>query len=98
MEPLTPRTRIQSSPDVLFSQVEDESVLLNLRSGVYYSLDRVGTLIWSRIAAGESLGNIQAALRGQFEADSDVIWADLTSLVSDFGANGLITVLVGEER
>lgn len=93
MEPITPLTRIQPSPDVLFSQVGDESVLLNVQSGVYYSLDRVGTVVWSGISGGESLGEIQAALERRFAAEIDVIWADLKALVSDLRANGLVTVL-----
>ena len=97
MEPLTGQARVQVSADVLFSQVGDEAVLLNLKSGVYYSLDPVGTLVWTKIARGERLGDVQKALFEQFTVDSDVIWADLATLVTDLTAKGLITILQVEE-
>ena len=93
MEPITPLSRVQIDPDVLFSQVGDEAVLLNLKSGVYYSLDVVGALVWAEIAAGKPLGGIQESLTEQFAVTSDVIWADLTTLVEDLKAKGLVTVL-----
>jgi hypothetical protein len=89
MEPITPLTRMQVCPDVLFSQVGDEAVLLNVKSGVYYSLDRVGALVWGGIVGGESLGEIQLSLHRQFAVEFDVIWPDVAALVADMAANGL---------
>jgi hypothetical protein len=97
MEPLTGHARAKASSDVLFSQVGDEAVLLNLKSGVYYSLDKVGSLIWAQIAQGKALGEIQMSLFEQFAADSDVIWADLAALVTDLAAKGLVTIKRVEE-
>ena len=92
MEPITTRTRVQASPDVLFSQVGDEAVLLNLKSGVYYSLDRVGALIWAGVAGGGTLGEVHASLNQQFAVDSDILWSDLAALLADLSANGLVTM------
>jgi hypothetical protein len=97
MEPITPETRLKPSPDVLFSQVGDEAVLLNRASGIYYSLDRVGTLVWAEIVAGAPLGHIQSTVLRQFSVAFDVVWADLAALVSDLAAKGLVTVLRVEE-
>jgi len=92
MATITPLTRMQASPDVLFSPVGDEAVLLNVRSGVYYVLDRVGALVWTGIAGGEPLGEIQLSLHRQFEAEPDVIWADLAGLAEELTANGLVVI------
>jgi len=97
MEPITPVSRVNIDPEVLFSQVGDEAVLLHLKSGVYYSLDAVGALVWAEIAAGKPLGDIHVSLTEQFVADSDVVWADLKTLVEDLMAKGLVTVLQVEE-
>lgn len=90
MEPITPQSRLEPSPDVLFSQVGDEAVLLDQKSGVYYSLDPVGTMVWTGIVGGESLGGIQLTVNERFSVDSDVIWADLVALVADLTAKGLV--------
>jgi len=96
MEPITPQTRLQPSPDVLFSRVGDEAVLLNLASGVYYSLDRVGALVWETMAGGGSLGDVQGTVYRQFSVEHDVLWADISVLVDDLHRNGLVSVLTGD--
>ena len=97
MEPITPETRLRPNPEVLFSLVGDEAVLLNRDSGIYYSLDRVGTLVWAEIIAGAPLGHIQLTVFRQFSVAFDVVWADLAALVSDLTAKGLVTILRVEE-
>ena len=93
MVPITPQDRLHVSPSVLFSQVGDEAVLLDRDSGVYYALDVVGAMVWAAIVAGEPLGGIQLTVHRQFSVDLDVIWADLSALVSDLKAKGLVTAL-----
>ncbi len=92
MEPITPRTRLQPVPDVLFSRVGDEAVLLNVKSGMYYALDQIGVLVWTWSVEGQALGEIQAALSQQFVVELDVLWADLLALVRVLGENGLVTM------
>jgi hypothetical protein len=96
-EPVTAQTRVQAGSDLLFSRVGDESVLLNLKSGVYFSLDPVGTLVWAEIIQGKALGEVQRSLFEQFAVDSDVIWADLVALVTDLVARDLVTLKRVEE-
>jgi hypothetical protein len=97
MDAISRNSRLKAAPDVLFSQVGDESVLLDLASGTYYSLDPVGTLVWAEIARGETAGGIHLCLIGQFSEDSDVIWADLVALITDLTAKGLVTIQRVEE-
>lgn len=87
----------ESSPDVLFSQVGDEAVLLNLTSGVYYSLDAIGAKVWGLVTRGERLGAVHEALSREFSEDPEVIWADLAALITDLTAKGLIRILHAEE-
>ena len=44
-------SRIRPSDEVLFQELQDESVLLDLKSGVYFGLDIVGTRIWQLLLA-----------------------------------------------
>ena len=90
MDALTPQTRIQAAPDVLFSPIGDEGVLLDLKSGVYYSLNAVGASVWKWGVGGRSLGEIQTALHEDFSVDLDVLWADVLALTTDLVQNGLV--------
>ena len=61
-------------PDVLDEVFDGEAVLVNLRTGRYYSLDARATVIWQAVVAGEPLpegseGFAQPARRGGARGD-----------------------------
>lgn len=72
-------------------RVGNETVILDLGSGHYYSLNEVGTRIWELVAEGRSLDAVCAALVEEFDADRALIDADATSLIEDLVANGLLS-------
>jgi hypothetical protein len=53
-------------PKVIFEAFEDETVLINLDSGNYYSFSGSGALIWDRIDSGESIGSVIEYLQERF--------------------------------
>jgi len=49
--------------------VGDETVLLDLSSGIYFGLDGVGKRIWESVADGLSLGETAAVIATEFEVE-----------------------------
>ena len=82
----------QPNPNVQGTTLDGETVLLDLSSGRYYTLNRVGTAIWERCTGHQSLQDIQATLCGRFEASSERIADDLLALVTHLGHEGLLTL------
>ena len=41
-----PVSGVRVPQDVFFQEVEDEVVLLNLQTGMYHGLDKVGSRVW----------------------------------------------------
>jgi hypothetical protein len=85
---LTGNIRIGES--VLFQELEDEVVLLNMENQEYYGFDDVGARMWKSLM---ETGNIAASadrLSGLYDADQTVIRADLESLVRDLTGAGLL--------
>lgn len=48
---------------VVFETIDDETVLIHLGTGVYYSLDQSGTTVWSLVARGVAVDDIVDAVR-----------------------------------
>ncbi len=89
------RSAITISPDVVFRQLDDEAVLLNLESGVYFGLNDVGARIWQLIERGQdqggaTLSDIAAALAGEFAASPAEIEGDLLELIRQLLGAGLV--------
>jgi len=80
---------IAISEDVLFRELDDEAVLLNLKTGVYFGLNPAGLRIWQLIAAGSSLHGVLETLNDEFEVNRDVLERDLLSLCRRLCAAGL---------
>lgn len=72
-------TRYRPTNDVLFQQVHDEAVLLQLATGVYFTLNASGTRIWQGLRAGQDIDEIAAALVDEFA----VTLADARSDIND---------------
>lgn len=75
---------------VLSNNLGDETVLLNLQTGIYYGLDPVGSRIWALIQKHGKLGTLHALLLDQYEATSEQIWMDLVALLAQMRQKGLV--------
>ncbi len=80
------------NPNVQGTTLDGETVLLDLSSGRYYTLNRVGTAIWEHCTGGNSLRSIHEALCKRFEAPAERIADDLLALVTQLGHEGLLTI------
>lgn len=80
------------NPNVQGTTLDGETVLLDLSTGRYYTLNRVGTAMWERCTGSQSLQDIHASLCARFEASSERIADDLLALVTHLGHEGLLTL------
>jgi hypothetical protein len=75
---------------VLATEVEDEIVLLDLRSGIYFSLNRVGAFVWRMLNGQNDLGAIHRSMCRRFDVAPQTSWSDLVKLVDELLQQRLI--------
>ncbi len=75
---------------VLTSKVGDETVLLNLQTGMYYSLDPVGTRFLEVLQKNGRLDEAHHALLEQFDVPTAKLEADLLKLSQEMLTRGLL--------
>ena len=75
---------------VVARAVGDEMVLLDLRSGVYYSLNAVGAIVWQGIDRSASLEQIVADTVSEFEVDAETAREDVRGFLRSAAEAGLI--------
>jgi coenzyme PQQ synthesis protein D (PqqD) len=84
--------RVRIPDDVLFRELDGESVLLNLESGIYFGLDDVGTRIWQLLAEGRPIHDVRAQLAEEFDAPVEALDRDLAGFIEQLRAKGLVAV------
>jgi hypothetical protein len=81
--------RVRVPDDVLISNLQEESVILNLDSERYYGLDDVGTRFLSVLNTADSIEAAYEMLRGEYDVDAQNLRQDLLELVDDLVGQGI---------
>jgi len=84
--------RVTVPNEILISNLQDESVLLNLNSERYFGLDGVGTRMLSVLTNSDSIQTAYESLTAEYDVDRDALRRDLISLIEELLAQGLIEV------
>ena len=90
--PVSFSQRVRLANDVLVSNLEGESVLLNLKSERYYGLDEVGTRFLTLLSSSESIEHAFDALLAEYDVDAETLRNDLTTLLLNLCDQGLVEI------
>ena len=84
------RTILRPSPDVQGTSMEGETVLLDLSTGRYYTLNWLGSVIWEHCTGHSTISDIHAVLCDRFDVASERALDDLVALVNQLIQEGLL--------
>ena len=80
--------------DEIASKVIDgEAIIINLANGIYYSMDKVGAVVWEMIEAGRSLHEILSTIVMRYETSLEQAQSDVEHLVNELLQENLVTVV-----
>ena len=86
------KTLIKLAPNQVSCELEGESVILNLQSGVYYGLDPIGAVIWKLMEQPSTVASVRDAVLEKFEVDTEQCEKDLFALLEKLSQEGLIEI------
>jgi hypothetical protein len=84
------RTFLRPNPDVQGTTMDGETVLLDLSSGRYYTLNQLGSIIWEQCKKRQAISAIHAALCERFEVSAAQALDDLVALINKLIQEGLL--------
>ena len=88
---MDPLVSWQVAPDVVSRRLGESIVLVNLVDDGVYELNRTGARTIELIQSGSTYDQIIRQLAEEFSSDRDILEADVTRLVGQLVAAGLIT-------
>ncbi|UVT14866.1 MAG: PqqD family protein [Nitrospira sp.] len=84
------RIILRPGSDVQSTNMDGETVLLDLSTGRYYTLNRLGSVIWEHCTGDNTIGDIHAVLCDRFDVAPERALDDLVTLVSQMIGEGLL--------
>lgn len=75
---------------VVHETIDDETILVNLQTGAYYSLKGSGPDIWALLVAGFSEDDVVGELRRRHPDDGGTVARATSALIEQLGADGLL--------
>jgi hypothetical protein len=70
--------------------MDGEAILINLSNGMYYSMDKVGGLLWELVEKGYSLEEMATAISERYEVSPDQARADVERITAELQQENLV--------
>ena len=83
-------TPLTIPPQVMSREVDDETVLLDLKSGMYFGLDGVGKLVWESVERGRNLRETVEAVVSEYDVEPELAQSDVLEFAGDLVERGLL--------
>ena len=84
--------KIVASSAVVAAELEDEAVLLNVETGLYFGLDAVASEVWKLLEQGATEHDICERVLSEFDADPSQLQADLSAFLDQLVEHALVLV------
>lgn len=92
----TPSTSVVASREQVSCDVGDETVVLNLKDGVYYGLNAVAASVWKSIQQERTVAEIRDALVNEYEVDPNACMEDVLILLAQLATWRLVETRNGK--
>lgn len=86
---------VVAAKDQVFSDLGEEVAILDLKAGVYYGLDAVGTRVWKLVQEPRAVVEIQDILLLDYDVEPERCERDLLALLRQLADAGLLEVSDG---
>ncbi|HEU4640820.1 MAG TPA: PqqD family protein [Gemmatimonadaceae bacterium] len=81
---------LRPAPGVLATSAGEDTVLLHLDRGQYYTLNAVGGRVWALLGEGCTVPEIIRRLAAEYDAPAEVIAADVAALLERMTRSALV--------
>lgn len=90
---LTTNTKLQLMPELLYSKIGDEIVLLTIESGKYFKVDAVGSRIWELIKEPVTIDGLCTQLLAEYDTTIEQCKADVIPFLEKLHSDQLVKIV-----
>ena len=89
---ISDQAQVVATKDQSSCPLGDDTVILDLKAGLYFSLDNVGAMIWQLIQQPKSVKELREAILQTFDVERQVCDRDLLALLHELASRNLVEI------
>ncbi len=89
---LSANSTVVAAKDQVSCELADETVILDLKAGIYYGLNSVGARVWDLIQEPRTVDQIRDAILQEYDIDPASCERDLGALLGELAARELVRI------
>lgn len=83
-------TKFKTTENIAWRNVNDEIVILNLKSGEYFTLNDVGQVIWTAITDEKNVEEIKMKIIDEYDVSKEKATGDIMQFITGMIEEGLL--------
>lgn len=91
--PINRDTILQRNPEQLFTEIDDEVVMLNIKHEEYLNLNPHASYIWQQLNSPRSLGDLTDHLCNVFNVERMVCMQDTIDFITELVEKDIIQII-----
>jgi hypothetical protein len=89
---LTDDSLLRRNPEMVFSNMDDEIVLMSVENSEYYGLDPVGSRIWELLVNSKKFSELITVLLEEYDVSPEECRRDMTAFLIDLAEKKIILI------
>lgn len=89
---MSPEYLYKRKPNITFTEIDNEIVLVHPEEGKYYSFNKVGSVIWKLLENAVNIEQLKEKLMAQFNVSDEQCLQEVTAFLKQLSEKGLIDV------
>lgn len=90
------RTRVHRIQDVLETEIDDQTVMMDIEQGTYFGLDPTGSQIWALLAEPMVISDLCDRLTEEFDVSREQCEQQVMNFLGSLLDRGLLQIVTDE--
>ena len=93
---LEPQMRVRRVDAVLNTEIDDQTVMMDIEQGSYFGLNTTATRIWAMLSEPTVIGDLCGRLTDEFEVPREQCEQQVVAFLEDLLDRGLVQIVTDE--
>ncbi|WP_394700143.1 PqqD family protein [uncultured Parasphingorhabdus sp.] len=93
---MDPATTICRNPEIMFTELGDKTMTMNIETGNYHELNSIGSAIWREIEQPVQIDLLRDRLCNRYDVSPEQCLSEMSDFLTELSA--LQMVVVGKEQ